>query len=160
MKRQWISAMAAAATLALAACDGATSPTEPILREPTPRPPANSLVGAWHGTMSYRGGDCASEEVNATVTPDGTGLRLNLRSLCYGHVVFRLQEQVAAVTGTAEVVYNGSCNSIFGIVSRPTLPATASGTADGTRIHLETENFGVYYVLSCTRPGVILELAR
>ena len=161
MKNRWMAGMAAAAMLVLVACDGATSPTEPILREPTPTPPpAGSLTGAWHGTMSYRGGDCVPEEVTATAALEGSGLRLNLRSVCHGNVVFRLQEQLAAVSGSAEVVYNGSCNSIFGMVSRPTLTATASGTVDPSGLHLDTTTFGVSYVLTCTRPGVTLDLVR
>ena len=159
MKRQWISAMAAAATLTLAACDGATSPTEPVLREPTPTPPANILVGAWHGTMSYRGGSCAPEEVDATVTAEGTGVRLNLRSICHGNVVFRLEPQSPTVSGNAQVVYDGICTGIFGAGNHPRLTAQVSGTLDAGSLRLETTSFTMPLVY-CTRPGVRLELVR
>jgi hypothetical protein len=160
MKNRWISGMAVAAMLALAACNEGGSPTEPILREPTPTPPTGTLVGEWHGTMSYRGGECAAEEVGATASPEESGVRLNVQSPCYGLLVFHLNERPPAVSGNAEVVYAGGCDTIFGYpVNRPTLKASVSGRIDGGLLHLDSWAFTSPFV-KCSRPGVTLELVR
>jgi hypothetical protein len=146
--------MAGAAMLALAACNEGGSPTEPIPTDPT-----GSLVGEWHGTMSYAGGECASEEVDATASLEGSGVRMEVRSLCHGRVVFLLNERPPFVSGNAEVVYAGLCDSFVGPVRGLTLKANVSGTMDNERLHLETERFTLTWV-NCSRPGVTLELVR
>jgi hypothetical protein len=156
MRNRWVPGLLGAALLVFISCKdgGPTSPTEPRPAEPT-----SALAGEWHGTMSYAGGGCASEEVNATATPEGARVRLNVRSLCHGSVTFLLEEQPLAISGSAELRYNGPCNSIFGTVSRPTLRANVSGSMDGGRLHLETTSFTMP-IVNCSRPAVTLDLIR
>ena len=156
MRQRWFPGLVGAALLVFGSCKdgGPTSPTEPRPAEPT-----SALTGEWHGTMSYAAGGCASEEVNATATPEGARVRVNVRSLCDGGVVFVLDEQSLAVSGSAELRYNGSCTSIFGTANRPTLKANVSGTIDGERLHLETTSFTMPLV-NCSRPAMTLELTR
>ena len=156
MRHRWFPGLVGAALLVFISCKdgGPTSPTEPRPTEPT-----SALGGEWHGTMSYAGGTCVSEEVDATASPEGSRVRLNVRSLCHGSVVFLLEEQPLAVSGSAELHYDGSCDSIFGQVSRPSLRANVSGTIDGGRLHLETTSFTMP-IVNCSRPAVTLELVR
>jgi len=156
MRNRWFSGLVGAALLVFSSCKdgGPTSPTEPRPTEPT-----IALAGEWHGTMSYAGGECVSEQVDATARTEGAQVRLNVQSLCHGSVVFLLDEPPLAVSGSAELRYNGSCASIFGTVSRPTLRANVSGSMDGGRLHLETTSFTMP-IVNCRRPAVTLDLIR
>ena len=148
--------IAVAALLVFSACSdgGPSSPTEPRLTEPT-----NELAGEWHGTISYAGNSCASEDVATTAVPWGTRVRLNVRSLCYGNIVFLLDEPTPAVSGSADVTYSGSCQSFFGSINRPALKGEVTGTINGEALHLETTSFSLS-IVSCSRPGVTLDLVR
>lgn len=133
--------------------DGPTSPMTPT---PT------SLVGEWHGTMSYSSGDCPSEEVNASASVEDNRVRMDLQSRCYDHVVVvRLGDWGAGPRGHA-ILQLASCSSYFvPTIRNPTLTATVTGTADQGRLHLESTAFssGTGFAI-CTRPGITLDLVR
>ncbi len=151
---------AAVALIVLSGCSdgGPTSPTEPRLPEPT-----SELAGEWHGTISYTGDACASEDVVATAAdaPSGLRVRLNVVSLCYGgSIAFFLDQPTPAISGSAELIYNGSCLSIFGSSTNGApLKGQVTGTTNGDALHLETTSF-THALVDCRRPGVTLELVR
>ena len=155
MRNRRFSGLAGAALLVLTACsDGApTSPTEPT---------TSPLVGEWHGTMSYTGGECGSEEVSASASRQGSDVRLEVLSRCYGYVVLHLDDSSQALRGDASVRYQRSCTTFLGPVTSPTLKANVSGTGDRGRLHLETTEFSMYTGLAtpCSRPPMTLDLVR
>ena len=153
MRNRWLSGMALAAILMLTGCgDGPTAPM-------TPTP--SSLVGEWHGTMSYPSGECGSEEVSVSANVEEERVRMDVQSRCYGRVmVLRLGNWGAGPRGQAAMQLT-TCASPFGAIHNPTLTADVTGTADQGRLHLETTMFrsGNGFVI-CSRPAATLELVR
>ena len=154
MRNRRIAGLTGAVLFVLTACSdsGPTAPTES----------ANPLVGEWHGTLFYTGGECGGEEVDVTARLEGGRAQMDVQSSCYGPLVLRLTNFGQVTRGNATIQL-ATCITRFGRVENPVLTANVSGTLGQERLRLDISTFisnSGSVLVRCNRSGATLELVR